>query len=139
MQTTLVIALGLAAFYKDPVAAGLQLVVLVLVWVNHARARWSSTALLLFWPVHVAALAVSARTDFDIHDSRMGQYHASLAVLELIALLWELPGPEAGMQEDPRENPLARANIFSVWSFGWLTPFMKVRETRRIGTVLTGM
>lgn len=94
--------------------------------VNNSRARCSSTTLLVFWPLHIFALGVAARTDLAIHDTHFVLYHATLALLEVTLAVLELLGPEIGMQEDPRESPLARANIFSVWTFGWLTPLMKV-------------
>ncbi|EJD44880.1 metal resistance protein ycf1 [Auricularia subglabra TFB-10046 SS5] len=121
---TLFVTLVVAAVRLDAPSAIVQAAAAVLVWANHTRARWSSTLLLLFWPVHVAALAVSARTDALVGDRVSVQLHATLAALELFTLVCEVLGPEIGMEHDPRENPLARANIFSIWSFGWLTPFM---------------
>ncbi|KZV80265.1 multidrug resistance-associated ABC transporter [Exidia glandulosa HHB12029] len=122
----LVGAFVVACLHLDAAAASLQITTAALVWVNHTRARWSNTVLSLFWPLHILALAVAARTDFMVGDTQQTQYHAGLGVLELLVFIFELLGPEVGMEEDPHEIPLARANVYSVWSFGWLTPFMRL-------------
>lgn len=50
--------------------------------------------------------------------------------LGVVAFALEYLGPEFRAEPDdkPRSNPespLLTANIFSVWTFGWLTPLMK--------------
>ncbi len=54
----------------------------------------------------------------------------SVGGLSVVAFVLEYLGPEfrAELDDKPRlnpESPLLIANVFSVWTFGWLTPLMK--------------
>jgi len=51
-----------------------------------------------------------------------------------VAFLIELTGTEFKNDNDyeeigkkGKENPVITANVYSRWSFGWMTPLMKVR------------
>jgi hypothetical protein len=62
----------------------------------------------------------------------------SIGGLGVVAFALECLGPEFRAEPDdkPRSNPespLLTANIFSVWTFGWLTPLMK-KGTRQFIT-----
>ncbi|EPQ56430.1 multidrug resistance-associated ABC transporter [Gloeophyllum trabeum ATCC 11539] len=96
---------------------------------NHTRTRTSSAILLLFWPLYIALSLVWARSVLEVN------LHGLLLVLILravtgalgtVAFLLECfgPGKDDGLDETLL-NPIMRANIFSRWYFGWLTPLMK--------------
>jgi len=48
----------------------------------------------------------------------------AVLALGIISFALECLGPEQ-MDVAMHENPVATANIFSIWSFGWMTPLMK--------------
>jgi ATP-binding cassette subfamily C (CFTR/MRP) protein 1 len=110
------------------------LVLPLLTYLSHTRTRQSSTVALLFWLAYFPALLIWSRTVLlDVTRERI------LAVLEprwgigglgIVAFALECLGPEFRAEPDdkPRlnpESPLLTANVFSVWTFGWLTPLMK--------------
>lgn len=99
-----------------------------LTYVTHQRTRTSSSILLLFWPVYSVGLLIWARTLIATKTS--GDVVPVLALrcavigLGLISFIFECFAPE---EIDPleHENPIYTANIFSRWTFGWMTPLMK--------------
>ena len=106
----------------------------LLTYLSHTRTRRSSTIALLFWLAYFPALLIWTRTALlDIthaHNPTVLALRWSIGGLAVIAFVLECLGPEfrAEPDEKPRSNPespLLTANIFSVWTFGWLTPLMK--------------
>ncbi|KAJ7043446.1 P-loop containing nucleoside triphosphate hydrolase protein [Mycena alexandri] len=102
-----------------------------LTYYNHTRQRTSSSVLLIFWPIYSAALAIWTRTiiltGFE-HYRLLLILKGSVVVLGLISFALECVGPEIGLPEDEKstqENPILTANIFSRWSFGWMTGLME--------------
>jgi ATP-binding cassette, subfamily C (CFTR/MRP), member 1 len=59
----------------------------------------------------------------------------AVAALGTVSFLLELMGTDIKGNADEyeeigkteQESPFVRANIYSQWSFGWMTPLMKVR------------
>ena len=104
---------------------------------NHKRSRTSSSTLLLFWPTYTTALLVWARTLIYVYSENVGDVIVPLALrsavvlfglfsfaLELIAPKF---GPDLGRDVDETdvENPLLSANVFSRWSFSYMTPLLE--------------
>lgn len=107
----------------------------LLTYLSHTRTRRSSTVALLFWLAYIPALLIWTRTH-TLLDTTLGRspvFHVlrwSIGGLGVVAFALECLGPEFRAEPDdkPRSNPespLLTANIFSLWSFGWLTPLMK--------------
>ncbi|KAH9175037.1 hypothetical protein EDB89DRAFT_433842 [Lactarius sanguifluus] len=109
------------------------LALLLLTYMSHTRTRRSSTTALLFWLAYFAALLIWSRTTLGVARSPPPLVFAlrwSIGALGLIAFALECLGPEYCSEPDtaPRmnaESPLLMANIFGVWTFGWLTPLIK--------------
>lgn len=110
------------------------LVLPLLTYLSHTRTRRSSTITLLFWLAYFPALLIWTRT--ALLDGTRARNPTVLALrwciggLGVVAFALECLGPEFRAEPDdkPRSNPespLLTANIFSVWTFGWLTPLMK--------------
>ena len=106
----------------------------LLTYLSHTRTRRSSTIALLFWLAYFPALLIWTRTALlDITRARNPAVLAlrwSIGGLGVVAFALECLGPEFRAEPDdkPRSNsesPLLTANIFSVWTFGWVTPLMK--------------
>ncbi|KAJ7180495.1 multidrug resistance-associated ABC transporter [Mycena filopes] len=104
---------------------------LFLTYFNHTRQRRSSSVLLIFWPVYAIALGVWARTTGLVHTD--GSYRlllllkGSVVLVGLASLAFECVGPEIGLPQDEKsihENPILTANIFSRWTFDWMTVLM---------------
>ena len=111
------------------------LVAPALTYYNHYRSRSSSTTLLLFWPLYVACTVVWCRT------VAVTSLHAFVPVLALkctvaglglVSLGLESLGVEFSPEDKPPtpdkghiESPLLTANIFSVWTFSWMSDLMK--------------
>jgi len=106
----------------------------LLTYLSHTRTRRSSTTVLLFWLAYFPALLIWTRTAIlDITHARNSAVLVlrwSIGGLGVVAFALECLGPEFRAEPDdkPRSNPespLLTANIFSVWTFGWLTPLMR--------------
>ncbi|KAF9457511.1 multidrug resistance-associated ABC transporter [Collybia nuda] len=104
-----------------------------LTYFNHTRTRRSSSLLLIFWPLYLVGLSIWIRTilarDFEYYRFIL-TLKASVAGLGLITFGIEAMGPEYDTipslgDKVHMENPVITANIFSIWSFGWMTPLMK--------------
>ncbi|KAF8638952.1 hypothetical protein AX16_010426 [Volvariella volvacea WC 439] len=121
---------GVPAYYMlEPLALFLAA---CLAHSNHIRSRNSSTILLLFWPVYTASLGVWTRTISFKH-----YLPVELLILKwmtivagLLAFALELRAPQRVISLDElgmlsQENPVITANIFSRWTFGWMTPLMR--------------
>jgi ATP-binding cassette subfamily C (CFTR/MRP) protein 1 len=102
---------------------------------NHEQTRTSSSTLLLFWPTYTVALLIWGRTLIAIH-SDVSDIIVPLALrsavvlfglfsftLELVSPKFE-PDLDEEMDETYVENPVLSANIFSRWSFGYVTPLL---------------
>ncbi|CED82203.1 metal resistance protein ycf1 [Phaffia rhodozyma] len=123
-----------------------------LTYVNHSRTRQSSTLLLVFWPIFLAASALTIRTwylqGFLFHPSTalvwapfFGFIGVGLLAFSLECLCPEKSGgvklPEGedgqdGGTSDWKENPKLTANFFEILTFSWLTPLMKLGSQRFI-------
>ena len=109
------------------------LALLLLTYMSHTRTRRSSTIALLFWLAYFAALLIWSRTILGIARSHLPPVFAlrsGIGALGLVAFALESLGPEYCSEPDGTsrlnpESPLLTANIFSVWTFGWLTPLIK--------------
>jgi hypothetical protein len=104
---------------------------------NHKRTRTSSSTLLLFWPTYTVALLIWGRTLATIYSGNISDIIVPLALrfgvllfglfsfaLELIAPKFELDIDDE-VDETHVENPIISANIFSRWSFGYMTPTLR--------------
>jgi len=104
---------------------------------NHTRTRTSSSTLLLFWPAYIVALLIWGRTLLTSYSENVSDVIILLALrsavavfglssfaLELFAPKFE-PDLDGEMDEAHVENPLLSANIFSRWSFSYMTPMLK--------------
>ncbi|KAF5362251.1 hypothetical protein D9756_002523 [Leucocoprinus leucothites] len=120
----------LPTYILEPVAI---LSAISLTYLNHTRQRSSSTALLLFWPLFAAVGVVWIRTRLAIG---LGIYRSIVipkvivAGLGLLSFALECIGPEYGLEPQLgekvfAESPILTANVFSIWSFSWMTPLMK--------------
>ncbi|KAF9556671.1 metal resistance protein YCF1 [Agrocybe pediades] len=111
--------------------------ILPLLYFNHTRTRTSSTFLLLFWPLYLLAVAVWTRTrvSLGIHSLIVvvALKYASLG-LGLISYALECLGSEMGRPSEKvaAENPILTANVYSIWTFKWMTPLMKIGASRFI-------
>jgi ATP-binding cassette, subfamily C (CFTR/MRP), member 1 len=109
------------------------LVLPLLTYLSHTRTRRSSTIAQLFWLAYFAALLIRSRTTLEVAHTHLPTILVlrwGIGGLGIIAFALECLGPEFRAEPDnkPRlnpESPLLTANIFSVWTFGWLTPLMK--------------
>ncbi|KAA1470346.1 P-loop containing nucleoside triphosphate hydrolase protein [Dentipellis sp. KUC8613] len=102
---------------------------------NHMRTRRSSSIQLIFWPIYSCYSVMWSRTIL----SRASYHIPSVLVLKWCAVglglsvfILECLGPEYrakllvdGETPQTAENPLLTANLFSLWSFGWLTPLVR--------------
>ncbi|KAJ2933863.1 hypothetical protein H1R20_g3220, partial [Candolleomyces eurysporus] len=115
-------------YYRlEPVALAFSI---LLTYLNHTRTRTSSTALLLFWPLYFLALGFWTRTIIDTRLSSFSTiliFKAVTVGLSLLSFILECVGPEPDAVPDDKveESPILTANIFSIWSFGWMTSLMR--------------
>jgi ATP-binding cassette subfamily C (CFTR/MRP) protein 1 len=124
----------LQSYILEPLAL---LPAIFLTHTNHTQTRTSSSTLLLFWPTYTVALLVWGRTLITTHSENVSDVIVLLALrsavavfglfsfgLELLAPKFE-PDLDEEIDETHVENPLISANIFSRWSFGYMTPMLK--------------
>lgn len=124
----------LQSYILEPLAL---LPAIFLTHTNHTRTRTSSSILLLFWPTYIVALLVWGRTVIATHSENLSNVIIPLALrsavvvfglfsfaLELFAPKFE-PNFDEEIDETHVENPLVSANIFSRWSFGYMTPILE--------------
>lgn len=101
--------------------------IIFLTYLTHERTRTSSSILLLFWPAYTVGFITWTRTLIATSSSEVLPVLAlkcAVLALGIISFALECLGPEQ-MDLAMHENPIATANIFSLWSFGWMTPLMK--------------
>ncbi|KAF8586432.1 metal resistance protein YCF1 [Ramaria rubella] len=149
---SLVLGLVHVAHLKWPISTGILNIVAfgvtpVLTYLNHMHTHTSSTILLLFWPVYAVCLLIWIRSvatttpltlskvDLDVWLYCAGAVFAAVSfVLELLGT--DIQGDEDEYQEIGKlenESPIVRANIYSIWSFGWMTPLMKLGSSKFLG------
>ncbi|KAJ7449546.1 multidrug resistance-associated ABC transporter [Mycena latifolia] len=105
---------------------------IVLTYFHHTRRRTSASILLIFWPLYLTALVIWARSVSYSKDDR--EYFrlplllkGGVALFGVASLSLECVGPEIGASEDEKsvhESPVLTANIYTRWSFGWMTNLM---------------
>ncbi|KAG6889968.1 hypothetical protein C0992_003448 [Termitomyces sp. T32_za158] len=104
-----------------------------LTYLNHTRTRTSSSTLLIFWPLYLFSLAIWIRS---VLLSQVDDGHVILVLksvvgaLGLVSFALEIFGPEYDVESTlgdklHMESPLNTANIFSIWTFRWMTSLMK--------------
>lgn len=104
---------------------------------NHTQTRTSASTLLLFWPTYTVALLIWGRTLVTTHSENVSNVivllalRSAVAVFGLFSFALELIAPKLEpdlseeIDETHVESPLISANIFSRWSFGYMTPMLK--------------
>ncbi|PPQ65474.1 hypothetical protein CVT26_000114 [Gymnopilus dilepis] len=111
--------------------------ILIFTYFNHTRTKRSSTCLLIFWPTYTVALTVWTRSVVLLGIS---------PVVVVVALKWaslgfgilsyalECLGTEFEAPSDKiaKESPILTANVYSIWTFSWMTSLMKVGAARII-------
>jgi hypothetical protein len=89
--------------------------ILIFTYFNHTRTRSSSTLLLIFWPLYIAAIAAWTRTvisrDLDRFLVILPLKCATLG-LAAVAFAFECQGPEF---EDKYDSPVLTANVYNIW------------------------
>ncbi|KAG1838637.1 P-loop containing nucleoside triphosphate hydrolase protein [Suillus subalutaceus] len=99
----------------------------ILTRLNHRRTRSSSTILLLFWPCYTVGLAIWTRSFTQDEISKGLFVVLSKWAVELFsfpAYVLECVSPDDSVN-DNTESPVVTANVYSIWSFAWLTPLMQ--------------
>ena len=90
--------------------------ILVFSYFNHTRTRSSSTLLLIFWPLYIAAIAAWIRTvvsnDLDRFLVVLSLKCATLG-LAAVAFGFECKGPE--FEGKAHDSPVLTANIYGIW------------------------
>ncbi|KAH8093747.1 metal resistance protein YCF1 [Cristinia sonorae] len=107
-----------------------------LTYINHWRTRTSSSLVLLLWPTYLVGLAIWARTVSATNFAALKVVlilKGVMACLAAVSFLLECMGPEFTAEDRPPhpekghvESPLLTANIFSIWSFSWMSTLMKI-------------
>ena len=101
------------------------LLALCLTHFNHLRTRSSSSILLLFWPCYAIALSVWTRSYVQTFPvTPLVPLKWAIAFLGLLSFVLECISPD-DTPDSNTENPTLTANIFSMWSFAWLTPLLR--------------
>ncbi|KAG5642914.1 hypothetical protein DXG03_001885 [Asterophora parasitica] len=128
----------LQSYIAEPLALASAI---LLTYFNHTRTHTSSSILLVFWPLYIGGLGIWGRSFWTTQNDDehiITALKAAVGGLGLIAFALESLGPEYDKEPDlgdnkvHTENPLITANLFSVWSFGWMTPLMKKGAARFI-------
>ncbi|KAL7748549.1 hypothetical protein RI367_005960 [Sorochytrium milnesiophthora] len=104
---------------------------------EHTRSRHDSNTLLIFWLLYICAYAVKLRTLILLHEHHTNLPHfvAFVSTLGLAGLSFALEcrhkrraDQYANLEEEPDLNrsPEETANIFSIITFWWLNPLMRL-------------
>ncbi|KAF7360533.1 hypothetical protein MVEN_00784300 [Mycena venus] len=99
---------------------------IVLTYYNHTRSRTSSSMLLIFWPLY-SSLFVAQTLIVRESDHYLVSLKGMVVLFGLASFSLECVGPEIGLPKDENsvhESPILTANIFSRWSFRWMTSIM---------------
>ena len=114
-------------------------VALALHHLEHARSRVPSGVLLFFWLAFIIVNGIQLRQSVSLQDHiRRLPRLVLFAVLEslavfVFALEWLVPKKwcqYSAIDDDQDECPTERATIFSLLTFGWMTPMMKHGYTK---------
>ncbi|KAG7093889.1 hypothetical protein E1B28_007528 [Marasmius oreades] len=114
------------------------LAILCLTYVNHIHTRRSSSIILIYWPLHTIFLSIWTRTALSTHPSHLFltlPLKWTIGGLGLMSFVLESIGSELDIRPKDgvyQEHPTLTANIYSIWSFGWMTPLMKRGATQYI-------
>ncbi|KAF9078085.1 metal resistance protein YCF1 [Rhodocollybia butyracea] len=106
--------------------------IVLLTYYNHTRSRSSSSVLCIYWPIYTLTLIIWVRTavakEFNIYRLPIALKCAA-GGLGLLTFALECIGPEFDHKPEEskisHENPVITANIYSIWSFAWMTPLMR--------------
>ncbi|KAG9086906.1 hypothetical protein FS749_003298, partial [Ceratobasidium sp. UAMH 11750] len=128
-----------APVISTAVALVASVLVGLLTYLNHTRARRSSTLLLTLWPIYLLEQAIALRTQVLIGHTHNVRFALDCALLGAGFASWtfECFCPDR-TKEDPdaepeeKELPYERANVYSRLTFGWMTPLMKLGYSRYI-------
>ncbi|KAF9054330.1 multidrug resistance-associated ABC transporter [Panaeolus papilionaceus] len=117
----------LSYYIFEPIALTLAT---ILTFYNHTRTKRSSTILLVFWPLYVIATLAWSRTMLDIHFHPWIVIYLKWATILLggVSYTLEIIGPNVGLspsEKAEKENPVSLASVYSIWTFGWMTPLMR--------------
>lgn len=102
------------------------LLFIFLTYLNHRRTRSSSTILLIFWPCYALAVTIWTRSylwDGPAVDSLVLGLKWTVVGIGLLSCVLECISPDDS-PVDSLEHPIIRANVYSIWSFSWLTPLL---------------
>ncbi|KAG8218181.1 multidrug resistance-associated protein 1 [Butyriboletus roseoflavus] len=101
------------------------LLALCLTRFNHLRTRSSSTTLLLFWPCYTIALFIWTRSYVQTFPvTPLVPLKWTVLFLGLLSFVLECFSPDDTLDSNT-EHPTLTANIFSIWSFAWMTPLLR--------------
>lgn len=102
-------------------------------YVEHARSRVSNGVVLVYWLLLIVAYGVKLRSlvSQELQKSHLPYFvvftvSLGLAVVEF-GLEWLVPKRVSAYDAlgDEDECPIETANVFSILTFGWMTPMMK--------------
>ncbi|KAF8436032.1 hypothetical protein L210DRAFT_3632182 [Boletus edulis BED1] len=92
---------------------------------NHLRTRSSSTIILLFWPCYATVLSIWTRSYVQTFPiTPLIPLKWTVLVLGLLSFALECISPD-DTTDTNTESPTLTANIFSIWSFAWITPLLE--------------
>ncbi|KAN0098013.1 P-loop containing nucleoside triphosphate hydrolase protein [Tylopilus felleus] len=92
---------------------------------NHLRSRSSCTILLLFWPCYAISLSIWTQSYVQVFPvTPIVPLKWAVLFLGLLSFALECITPDDTL-DTSTENPSITANIFSIWSFAWLTPLLR--------------
>ncbi|KAM6496895.1 metal resistance protein YCF1 [Amanita muscaria] len=106
---------------------------------HHTRFRASATLSLLFWPIYILALMPWVRTTYIVNAHRYTVMMLFKCIVVLLGIAFFILenftnyDVNASDLNKEGENPILRANIFSLWSFSWLSPLLRKGATTVIG------
>jgi hypothetical protein len=111
---------------------------MLLTYFHHTRSSASTNIVLLFWPLYITAILIWARTMYNVNR----KFTLTIILKAVVGLLGftsftlECFGPldvnRDGFGKAEAESLILTANIFSIWSFTWLTPMMQKGARRFI-------
>lgn len=105
----------LQSYILEPISI---LGIIFLTYYNHTRARKSSSALLIYWPIYTITVLIWVRTavarDFNLFRLPVALKCAA-CVLGFLSFALECIGPEFDQKSDLHESPILTVNIFGNW------------------------
>ncbi|KAG6375249.1 ABC transporter type 1, transmembrane domain-containing protein [Boletus reticuloceps] len=92
---------------------------------NHLRTRSSSTIILFFWPCYAIVLSIWTRSYVQTFPlTPLIPLKWTVLILGLLSFALECISPD-DTTDTNTESPTLTANIFSIWSFAWITPLLE--------------